>query len=259
MNKNKIISFFATQKDIIILIIIVITAFVLRIEDLQKWEDKKEHCFYNGEPILTTIDGYYYLSLARDIVENSYHQSYEKRAVPENPSRPAPPPLLSVMAAYIASFFSISLNWVGVMLPAVLSLAIAVPIYLYGKIIGGSSMGISAAMLALVSPYYIYRGGIGWFDTDCLNATLTLSIAYCFFKFGSEHSIKKFAYFIEGICLFIIFLWWWDSTPEVVISTTLISLISTLIFLYRPPQKRGNHFLQPSSDVCLIRPGHKGP
>jgi len=262
MNKSKIVSFFAAQKNIIILIIIVISAFALRMEDLQKWKDKKEQCFYNGEPILTTIDGYYYLSLARDIAENSYHQPYEKRAVPDNPSRPDPPPLLSVIAAFISRLFSISLNWVGAILPPVLSLTIAVPIYLYGRNIGGTSMGISATMLALVSPFYIYRAGLGWFDTDCLNATLSLGIAYCFFKFGSEHSAKKFAYFIGGICLFIIFLWWWDSTPDVVILTTLVSFISTLIFLYRPSRKEGIIFysllLICALSVLLIK-GHDYP
>ena len=225
--------------EIFLLLLILLVSFYVRIEDLNDWGKRPELAFYKGEPLLTTFDGYYYLTLARDLAEGTYATIDDKRAVPDYPKRPFPPPLLSVMAAMVKKITPFSMNWIGTALPVLLGLLLAVPVYALGRFYGGSSMGLSAVLMALLSHYYVYRSSLGWFDTDCMNVTWATGISYCFLRFGIEKTTKRYIYFGAGIFAYLLFLWWWDSTPQVVTAVTAVPLTVALIFFYRPKAREG--------------------
>jgi len=76
-----------------------------------------------------------------------------------------------VIAAGLAKITPFSLNWIGAVLPALLGLLLALPLYALGRFYGGPAMGLTAVLMGLLSHYYVYRSSLGWFDTDCMNVT----------------------------------------------------------------------------------------
>lgn len=243
---------YGRRLEIIGLVLILAAGLFLRLEDIRDWRSQPERAFFQGEPLLTTHDGYYYLSLARDLANDTYLPIDEKRAVPESPRRPSPPPLLSVLGAGVHMLTSLSLNWVGVLLPSFLGILVAIPVYLLGRYYDGPVMGLSAALAVLCSEYYMYRSSLGWFDTDGMNVTFTMAVAYCFLRFGVVPERRRYLYLLGGFVLYGFFFWWWDSTPEIVTAISLFPLLVALAFFYRPPRKEGILFFSVVAGCLLV-------
>lgn len=220
------------------LLVLAIGLFV-RLDDLRQWQAQPERAFFQGEPLLTNGDGYYYLALARDLVQGTYDAVDEKRSVPDYPNRPTPPPLLSVVAAGLQQATGASLNWVALITPALLGILLALPVYLFGRICGGPVMGLAAALTALLSNYYVYRSGLGWFDTDGMNVTFTMACSCFFLYFGLIEKKTRYLYLVAGLACSVLFHFWWDSAPYVVTAISLTPLLLALVFCYRPPVREG--------------------
>ncbi len=225
--------------EIITLCLVIAVGMLVRVEDYQDWKSNPARAFYKGEPLLTTFDGYYYLSLAKDLIDGTYTPVDTLRAVPDYPKRPEPPPLISVLAATAAKITHLSLNWIGTFMPPILGILLALPVYALGRFYGGPSMGLTAALMSLLSFYYIYRSNVGWFDTDCMNVTWATCAVFCFLKFGVEQTRRRYFYLAGGFVVLGLFLWWWDQTPQVTITITLLPLVVALLFFYRPPRREG--------------------
>jgi len=224
------------------LIIIIIFGMFLRLDHIRYWKAHPNIFFYKSEPLLTTFDGYYYLGLARDLKEGHYTPRDYNRAVPDCPKRPFPPPLLPVLAASVSKVFGISLNWAAVLLPAIVGVLLAIPVFAIGSLFGGSICGLIGAFLCLISFYYFYRSAPGWFDTDFLNVTFTYAVLYCFMMFGLLKEKSRYGYVILGFIFYLMFLWCWDSTPQVVTIISLLPLVIALVLFYRPTKKEGTIF-----------------
>ncbi len=226
-----------------LILLILALGLLVRLEDIRDWEAQPQRALYQGEPLLTTFDGYYYLTLARDLAENTYRPVDEKRAVPDCPPRPQPPPLLSEIASLASQISSVSFNWIGAVTPAVLGILLFFPIYGIGRFYGGSVMAASAGLFGIMSFYYVYRSSLGWFDTDCMNVTFAMSAVFFALKFGETKDSKRYLWFAGAIVNYILFLWWWDQTPQVTTVVALLPLVAALVFFYRPSKREGMVFL----------------
>ena len=220
--------------QILALVCVVALGLWVRLEDLVPWNKEPGRAFYAGEPLLTALDGLFYLTLARDLAEGTYHPVDEKRSVPDCPPRPNPPPLISVLTAGVTKVLPLSINWVAVLLPAVLGVLIFLPLYGLGTFFGGPVAGTVAALMGLLPPYYVYRSGLGWLDTDSLNVTFAAAAAYFFLKFGVTPGYRRYYHFLAGMVTYGLFLWWWDQTPHVVTVICLAPLAVAVVFFYRP-------------------------
>ncbi len=216
------------------LVCVVAMGLWVRLEDLVTWNREPGKAFYAGQPLLTALDGYFYLTLARDLVEGTYQPIDEKRAVPDCPPRPQPPPLISVLTAAAARVFPVSINWVAVLLPTVLGILVSLPLYGLGRFFGGPFMGTIAALMGLLFPYYVYRSGLGWLDTDPLNVAFATAAPYFFLKFGVISGPRRYVHLVAGMIVYGLLLWWWDQTPQVVTVICLAPLAVAIIFFYRP-------------------------
>ena len=232
----------AITTSIILLLIMGIGLFV-RLHNLPKWQERTKMAMYQGDPLLTTFDGYYYMTLARDIVENKYHPIDEKRGYPDCPKRPSPPPLISVLAAAAVIATPFSLNWIGAVMPSLLGVFLAIPLYLLGRQLNGRSMGYCAAAIGILMHNYVYRSSLGWFDTDCLNVTFTMLLCYLLLRFGQSEDFRKYIYLSASCVVAALFFWWWDQTPDTVLAIFLSIFLTSLIGLYRPSPKEGWIFL----------------
>ena len=115
-----------------------------------------------------------------------------------------------------------------IVMPAVLGPLLAIPLYLLGRFYGGPVMGFIAALMAMVYPFYIHRSNIGRFDTDCMNVVFATSSVYLYLRFAVCQNLKRYIYFLFGLIVFFLFLWWWDQTPAVVGAITFPPLIIAL-------------------------------
>lgn len=229
--------------EITVLVLIILIGTAVRLEDLGQWYREPERAFVEGEPLHTTFDAWFYLSLAKDMVDGTYQPINEKRCIPDSPRRPSPPPLLSVIAATMSQLTGISLSWIGAILPAVLGPLLAIPVYLLGRFYGGHMMALSAALLVILYPYYVIRSSVGRFDTDCMIVTFCLAICYCFLCFGVEKTRRRYIFFLAGLVGYWLFLWWWDQVPAVVTAITLLCCAPALVFFYRPGKREGLVFV----------------
>lgn len=218
-------------------LLVLLIGFAARFSVIIDWHGSPEKAFFQGEPLLTNSDGYFYLSLARDLAEGRYEQVDNKRAVPDLAKRPFPPPLLSVITAGIHRATPFSFNWIAVVLPTLLGLLLAIPLYLFGSFYGGRLMGLLAALFGLLSHYYVYRSSLGFYDTDCLNVTWALSAAYCFLRFGTSAGRRRYLYLCLGLVIYGLSLWWWDQARQVATIITLLPFLVALLFFYRPTRK----------------------
>jgi len=228
--------------ELSVLIIVILFGMFLRLDHIRYWKAHPQIFFFKSEPLLTTFDGYYYLGLARDLKEGHYTPIDYNRAVPDYPKRPYPPPLLPILAASVSKIFGVSLNWAAVLLPAIVGVLLAIPVFAIGSLFGGSICGLIGSFLCLISFYYFYRSAPGWFDTDFLNVTFTYAVLYCFMMFGLLKDTRRYGYVISGFIFYLLFLWCWDSTPQVVTIISLLPLVIALALFYRPSKKEGTIF-----------------
>ena len=71
-----------TWKHWCILVVIILLGIWVRLDNLIIWNMFPGSGTLDGEPLLTNFDGYYYLTLARDLVEGTYSTVDTFRAVP---------------------------------------------------------------------------------------------------------------------------------------------------------------------------------
>jgi len=225
------------------LALILTIGIYVRLENLPQWKKSNEIFFFNDEPLLTNLDGYYYLRLARDLATNTYEPLDELRTYPETPPRPNPPPLLSVLTAGLHKLTDFSLQWVAVLLPAFLGTLLAIPIYILCRQMQGSHfMGITASLASVLSVQYVYRTSCGYYDTDCLNLVFPVAAVCCFVQFAAKQGRQKYLYAAAGLLIYALFLWWWDTAPEAVTFLCLAPMIVALALSYRPPRKEALAF-----------------
>jgi len=243
----------------IVIAVIIVLGILIRLEDIRAWRTYAGSTFYENKPLHTTFDAYFYLSLAKDIVDGTYAPVDEKRGVPDSPPRPTPPPLLSAITAVIAKITPWHLSWIAAVLPAIFGPLIVLPLYLFGRALAGPVCGTVSSLMAVLYPFYVYRSNLGRFDTDCLNITFALGAAYLFLRFGTGTTLWRYAWAAAGFVLYGFFLWWWDQSPSAVTAITVLPFIVALALYYRPGRREALVFgsLLAAAVVCLL--AIKGP
>jgi Oligosaccharyl transferase STT3, N-terminal len=240
-NNNRVIHTIATflDKNLILIAIslCLLCGLLLRSGTFAYIQETPEAVFLDQEPLIGTLDGYFYLKNTKDLLNNTYSSIDHQRAYPDGASLPNTPSLLSVLLATITRITPSSLHWAAALLPPILGLLLAVPIFAFGMHWGGRNMAIFAVLLSLVSYSYATRTAFGMLDTDCLNVTFPFAIAFCFMRFGSIEKYYRYFYFITGIILSFLFLWWWNLAPSVVTAFSIVPLYTALLFFYRPPKR----------------------
>jgi len=210
-----------------------------RLEDISEWKKTETRTFYDNKPIHSTFDAWFYLSLAQDLIDDTYTPTDEKRGVPQSPPRPEPVPLISVLAAAIVNATSYSLCWVSAVMPAVLGPLLVIPLYMIGRFYGGIVCGLLASLVSVLYPFFITRSNFGRYDTDCMILTFSLGAVYLFMQFGLNRTRLRYLYLCAGLLLSGLFLWWWDQAPAAVYALTGLPLFVALVFFYRPKRREG--------------------
>ncbi len=198
-------------KRIIFLKILLVTficlfSLTIRLVHLKTWV-QNEFFYYKNNPLLSTVDGYYYLRIARDLVEGSYEIRDHLSPII---NRPYPPPLLSVITAFIHKISGFGIEKIAFYLPCFLSLFLVLVFYLWSRYLGNFWFFVSAALLGMSNFYWCFRTSLGRFDTDCLIPFFVYLISYLAVSFLMSQGLKKILYLTIFVLIAFLFEWWWQ-------------------------------------------------
>jgi dolichyl-diphosphooligosaccharide--protein glycosyltransferase len=214
------------------LLLILFIAFTIRILPL-RWE------IPTGTVRLNEFDPYYQFILTRRMVQNGllspyypepwvFHQLWYPAGLDMSRSLPGLP-MTAATVYTIVSFLGVNVDLMAFtsVLPAVMGALTCLLLYYVGKDLGGKPVGLLAALFLALSPGYLQRTALGFFDTEVPgifalvlftllflrandeNRTLRSSILY---TFGSALTLAYFvlswgaAYYLMGLVALFAFV-----------------------------------------------------
>jgi dolichyl-diphosphooligosaccharide--protein glycosyltransferase len=197
------------------ILLILFIAFIVRIFPL-RWE------IQTGAVHLSEFDPYYQYSLANYMVKNGLISPYwptqwvdKQRWYPDGINMGMSFPSLPMTAAFFYDIISalgvnIRLMDFCALFPAIMGALACLIIYFLGKDMGGKPVGMFAALFLALSPSYIQRTSVGFFDDETIGIVALLLFVLMFLRAIEEErpidSTVKYslgsglalAYFVSG-------------------------------------------------------------
>ncbi len=228
---------------LVILFFLTLFGLLVRFVHLSHWYKNKSICFYQNEPIMTTMDAYYYLRLTRDYLKGQY--------TPNDPIspirvRPMPPPLLVSLTAFVHKLTNFSVTKIAFYLPCILSVFMSIPYFFWTRELGGNIALLVAGLIGVSSYYWYSRTCLGRFDTDSLIPFFVYLISYCVYRFSVDSSWKVRGCYL-GLSLglsWLFCLWWWPAEgliPVLIFFPYALSIVDRKI-----PTGRGEQIIKVS-------------
>ena len=140
-NFNSIQNFFFKFSTVFLLAICILAGLLIRSGSLAYLKDSPSTILLQKAPLITNIDGYYYLNNAKHLLNGTYSSHDKLRTYPEGNSLPSFPPLVSLIIASLSYITSLDIRWIGAVLPPFLALTLWWPIFYICKRLGGIHMG----------------------------------------------------------------------------------------------------------------------
>lgn len=219
--------------EVLVLLAIVGSGVAVRFEDMSAWEKTEISGFYNGQPVMSSHRGWYYMLDARQMLEGGSFFDLPYRDG-KSVSGFSSPPLISVLTAGISRFMKVDLSWVGAVIPIFLGCLAALPVYLLCRSLAGVTAAMIAAGLTIFYPFYLQETAFGRLDTACLNAAVAVTIIYLLLQFASIPNKKRYIFLTGALAVFYLFVRWWQQAPGAAIGLFGIWFTIILVFLYRP-------------------------
>ncbi|MBF0425046.1 MAG: glycosyltransferase family 39 protein [Magnetococcales bacterium] len=223
------------------LALIFILGLLVRLGDAPYWLQHPEQMQFQGAPLPASVDGYYFLELARasttarGITPPRLGSGTEAFShVDPGPSRL---PLPSQAVRTLAEHFGVDPLWSAAWLPVVLAPLVVIPLFLLGSFWGGPVAGLTSALLGVVAPLFVQRSAFAEFDTDMLIPPLLLLMSYGFLRFARGRPNQTYPPLLIALASFGLFLWWWDrAAPEILGMQAFFVMVSWGLF--RHPRGR---------------------
>jgi asparagine N-glycosylation enzyme membrane subunit Stt3 len=214
------------MRHIWIIAAIMLCGLAVRFKDLPQWYKNYNLTFSDNKPILTCMDGYYYLRFARELSEGGYKEQDELRP---GYNRPTYPPLMSSVSGFISRVSGASVEWIAFILAPIFGVLIFIPVYLLASSMYGRQGALFAGWIVLLAPIYAVRSGMGWFDTDVMNVTFPLMSAFCCMRFCRDPRIKGILFLGATVIITALYMIWWDSVPLIALLISSTPLLIGLI------------------------------
>lgn len=202
----------------------------VRVKDFPAWRADPGRTHYDGRPVLSSYDGYYYLRQARDILESAYTPTDSLRLAPSGIERRAAPPLLSSLVAGVSRLTGVHWEWVAFFLPPLLAMSLILVLGPTARAFGGPAMAMFCAVVGVLAPGYVSRTGMGSLDTDGLVVAFTLLAALLPYGIVRAAGVRRYLY--AGLLLAngALFFLWWDMAPQVVAAICAASLLPACLY-----------------------------
>ena len=216
---RKLIYKFFVSRTTAVIFVIISTFFLslfIRFKPLGFVEQRKDLYFYNnGEiPILTSVDGYYYLRLAKLYENGSYYPGKidKLRDFPDSQMRfPKILPLPSFLLVCLSNLTGVDMEHLCIFLIPILASLVVIPLVLIGLELGGVAIGFLGALTGSIGLGYLFRTWILRLDTDALNLFFPFLILYFLIKALKDTRPRWYVSytFLSGLT-FHLFCWWYN-------------------------------------------------
>lgn len=210
-----------------VVLVVIAMAFVLQLRLLYADSTRfMPQYFFNGERILTTNDGYHYANATRDLLDG-----YSGKDVLFSADEFRMPAILSVIAY---KMLPISLDEMFFYMPMVLSILLAIPVFLIAKNVSNTLVAFLAALLAPITQSYAIRTMGGYYDTDMLILTLPLMAVYFLLRTIEYSKIRDCI-----LCaIFCVLSMAWHATSGIYLLgfSLFLAICYALIFMRKTPK-----------------------
>lgn len=195
---------------LILLIVAISSGF--RYYQLYEWKVNHPSYFVKDTVSLTTLDGYYWIRLARaydNLTDKKIPDIY--RGYPDHPyTFKLETHNLLVYLINKTSKLNGNYYYAGVYLVIILSSLFIIPLFLYLYSCGFTSTAIVTSILTTFSYSYLYRTFIGRVDTDCLNLFFPFMMSYLIYLIPKLEGYRRYIASIAlGITAYL-FMWWYQ-------------------------------------------------
>ncbi|MBF0343995.1 MAG: hypothetical protein HQL06_07175 [Nitrospirae bacterium] len=198
----------------IVMVIIVCMGVVtaVRYHQYGQWKETPVKYFVNSTPMMSALDAFYWLRLAREYKTGAYFQgdNDKLRNYPTGLPRPERVPLLCLLIAKLSVFFDDNLYVTSVYLIMFLSGLFLIPFLLYFSKSGYPAAGIVGCLVGTFNSVYFARTSAGWVDTDALNLFFPF-LTSLLILLACNTSHKKYTYLysaLAGLTLFAFSFWY---------------------------------------------------
>jgi undecaprenyl-diphosphooligosaccharide---protein glycotransferase len=207
---------------VVLVILCGIYASHSRLTQLSAWHEDPGQYFAANVPMMTTLDAYYSLRLARLHAAGKFvpwgpvparHYTRPEQGDADDWYQQREPkvlPLLSRMLAQAAIFFDGDIDKAGLVLAPLLSSLFMIPLFWYCWRLGMPAAGLMGGLVATFCLEYYRRTGVGWVDTDCLNLFFPWMISCLILATRGELRRQSLLLLsaAAGAVLSIFFLWY---------------------------------------------------
>jgi dolichyl-diphosphooligosaccharide--protein glycosyltransferase len=183
----------------------------VRYEQKMVWEETPSRYFIGETPMMTTLDSYYWLRLAREFHSGTTGKNDPLRNFPDGKNLEAP--IISILIAAVAPLFNDNFHKAGFYLMMVLSGLFIFPLAVYFYSMGYPMAGFLGGLIGTISYEYLIRTGIGRVDTDALILFFPFLIAVLLLKASQARAIRFVLIysFLAGAAAYLLTEWWGKS------------------------------------------------
>ena len=225
------------------LILILFIAFTIRILPL-RWEN-----LTTGNVLLNEFDPYYQFVLTRNMVQNGnplspYYPTpfietnlWYPQGLDMSNSLPSLPMTAAILYS-IVSFFGANIDLMTFcsILPAIAGMLAVLVIYFLGKDMVGKGAGLLAALFLALSPAYIQRTSLGFFDTEVPGILSLLLFIFLFLRATDEsRSLRSsLMYTLFSSLVLSYFVLGWGAAYYILGLSALFIFVLILLKRYSP-------------------------
>ena len=208
---------------LVLVILALVAASHVRWQQKSAWERDAAHYQSDGIPMMSTVDAYYALRLARQWAAGQFEPGAP--ATPRHFTRPPKGqpdawaaqweprslPLLSRLIASVAAWSGMGIDRTAWMLPPLLSSLFMVPLFWVFWRLGVPAAGVMAGLVGTFCLEYLARTGVGWSDTDQLNLLFPWLLVALFLQMGSDRQVWRLWGWaaVAGVVNLVYSQWYW--------------------------------------------------
>jgi len=193
-----------------------------RLSQLSAWKSDPGLYVASGVPMMTTLDAYYALRLARVYAAGKFvshgpvparHYARPEQANPDvlyDQREPWVLPLLSRMLGDLSRLFGSDIDKIALVLPPVLSSLFMIPLFLCCWRLGAPAAGLMGGLVATFCITYYQRTSVGWVAADALNLFFPWAASCLILSMhgGQRRQTLLLLSAATGIVLYVFFLWY---------------------------------------------------
>ncbi|MEO5356634.1 MAG: hypothetical protein H7844_04975 [Nitrospirae bacterium YQR-1] len=182
----------------------------VRFNQYRVWKQSPSTYFAGSTPMMTTVDAFYWIRMARDYENGRYKggQTDPLRFFPTPDYKyPDTEPLLCFFLRVVSKLTGGDLYVAGIYLIPFLAGLFVIPFIIYFYRMGYPALGITGALIATFCHSYHVRSCLGRVDTDSLNLFFPF-MASMFILFAGKSKFLYLYALLAGVTLYIFNLWY---------------------------------------------------